>query len=691
MFPKWMRPNMKPAEKHFRCTVCQRAFTRIDHLKRHHLRHSGQKPYSCVFCNEAFARCDNLRDHYTDCVKRGDRKIPETGQRGRRRHACQSCMSMKLRCDGQSPCGSCQKRNLECNNEQPEPSKQPELDYSEPSVKSEVPGQPSDRGSIKFLLNAGYNSFTEGFRLPPRSDRPRGALFDSNQNELEESENSMFPYNMESGQTNYTPAMLDSDPTALQFYQDTFLDFFNGPFGDAHKIQGDPYSGVAYQAIGPPGQDPSLALSGENAMFEPERPFSAALIQSILARAWTLPLDAKAQEEISTSLNFLLTTARIRKFVALYFKYWHPSCKMIHRPSFDPETATLPLLASVVFMGAMYATDQGEAYVAKRVLDFAELFIFSCDVYSAENDIVNVFSGNRCFENESNDWVKFQNFQAGFLITIVQYWAGSKVSRSRAMENRFSEVVKVTRRLRLLKCRHTPRDRVLESLWIQTECRIRCVNIVISLDCAFFFYQNHPCRFTHTEMECDLPCYDSLFRSDHPFREPNFRYTRDLTISEAFQNLFEEEPGRDSPPHSPGINRMDLTVLDMWSLIHILYAFINTHMTLLGPRIRHRKPEQNGNYAASGTNPINSMPDDSVLKAIRTALSQWHNNWEALRSKLSGEEWASMGFYKNGYNFWLVSQLLMTKKDAVDVVMNMEVNCEDKLQKLKVLLRDEKE
>lgn len=310
-------------------------------------------------------------------------------------------------------------------------------------MKSEVSGQLSDRGSIKFLLNAGCDSFTEGFRLPPRSDRPRGALFDSNQNELEERQNNMFPYNMESGRSDYAPAMLDSDPTTLQFYQDTFLDFFNGPFGDAHKMQGDPYSGVAYQAIGPPIPEPSLALSEENAMFEPERPFATALIQSILARVWTLPLNTKAQEEISTSLNFLLTTARIQKFVALYFKNWHPSCTMIHAPSFDPETATLPLLASIVFMGAMYTTDQREAYVAKRVLDFAELFIFSCDVYSSENDIGTVFSGNQCFENESNDWVKFQNFQAGFLITVVQYWAGSKVSRSRAMENRFSEIVKV--------------------------------------------------------------------------------------------------------------------------------------------------------------------------------------------------------------------------------------------------------
>lgn len=48
-----------------------------------------------------------------------------------------------------------------------------------------------------------------------------------------------------------------------------------------------------------------------------------------------------------------------------------------------------------------------------------------------------------------------------------------------------------------------------------------------------------------------------------------------------------------------------------------------------------------------------------------------------------------MGFYKNGYNFWLVSQLLIAKKESVDVVMRMEVKCEDKLEKLNVLLMDE--
>lgn len=50
-----------------------------------------------------------------------------------------------------------------------------------------------------------------------------------------------------------------------------------------------------------------------------------------------------------------------------------------------------------------------------------------------------------------------------------------------------------------------------------------------------------------------------------------------------------------------------------------------------------------------------------------------------------------MGFYKNGYSLWLVSQLLITNEDAVDVLMEMEVNCEDKLKKLRILLPDEQD
>jgi hypothetical protein len=119
----------------------------------------------------------------------------------------------------------------------------------------------------------------------------------------------------------------------------------------------------------------------------------------------------------------------------------------------------------------------------------------------------------------------------------------------------------------------------------------------------------------------------------------------------------------------------------------VLFAFINTHMTLVGLLKRQdlviQAAQTEGGWGKS------MIPEDSILSSIRTALNRWRDYWVALRNQVSNDEWASMGFYKNGYNFWLVSQLLITKKDAVDVIMQMEVHCEDKLEKLKVLLQDE--
>lgn len=103
----------------------------------------------------------------------------------------------------------------------------------------------------------------------------------------------------------------------------------------------------------------------------------------------------------------------------------------------------------------------------------------------------------------------------------------------------------------------------------------RTMSIISLLDCAFSFYQNHPCRLSHTEMECEFPCDESIFSSPHPFSEPNFRFTREVTISEAFQSLFEEYPKQDtssSEPNTPVTSyeriRAGLRVFDMFIIIH---------------------------------------------------------------------------------------------------------------------------
>jgi hypothetical protein len=117
-------------------------------------------------------------------------------------------------------------------------------------------------------------------------------------------------------------------------------------------------------------------------------------------------------------------------------------------------------------------------------------------------------------------------------------------------------------------------------------------------------------------------------------------------------------------------------------------------MTLFIPYIRMRRskvPSESSSPSSHnrGANRHSVIPEDCIVAAIRLALARWRTLWMALRSQVPSHEWAAMGFFKNSYNFWLVAQLLITKKESVDVVMRMEVKCEDKLAKLKVLLHDE--
>lgn len=98
------------------------------------------------------------------------------------------------------------------------------------------------------------------------------------------------------------------------------------------------------------------------------------------------------------------------------------------------------------------------------------------------------------------------------------------------------------------------------------------MNIISLLDGAFSFYQNYPCRLTHIEMECDFPCHESVFASEHPFGDPKFQLAREYTISETFQALFEEYSTQDALSPASESPTPDLltsaSVFDMFILIH---------------------------------------------------------------------------------------------------------------------------
>ncbi|KAF9894095.1 hypothetical protein FE257_009068 [Aspergillus nanangensis] len=91
----------------------------------------------------------------------------------------------------------------------------------------------------------------------------------------------------------------------------------------------------------------------------------------------TLDWSASVQEACSS----FFTPLNIGRFLEYFWSLWYPNCPIVHRPSFDPETAHTSLVCVMIIIGACLSPHEEDASHARMWLDSVEELIFSNDLF----------------------------------------------------------------------------------------------------------------------------------------------------------------------------------------------------------------------------------------------------------------------------------------------------------------------
>lgn len=143
-------------------------------------------------------------------------------------------------------------------------------------------------------------------------------------------------------------------------------------------------------------------------------------------------LEVFQNQKLSQDLLYVLTPIRVIRSIAQYFEFWHPTCRIIHRPSFKANGVSKPLLLGMILLGTLYDPDELER---KRVSAIAEYLV------------AYIFSHYPPMESNAQGTVSSKDalhlVQSGFLVVVAQFWTGDPVSQRKAASERFNSVVKV--------------------------------------------------------------------------------------------------------------------------------------------------------------------------------------------------------------------------------------------------------
>jgi hypothetical protein len=224
--------------------------------------------------------------------------------------------------------------------------------------------------------------------------------------------------------------------------------------------------------------------------------------------------------------------AVLNRYLATYFNLFHHHLPFIHPSSFDPATASAPLLLAVLSIGALYTFEQEQAYM----------------LHVGSKVLVNQFLQNK--ENFSSRKCPLWTMQSTLLNMIFASWSGDPKGLEWACSIKSLLANMVAGNRYELKLRMESREggQPTHAEWIEDEgCRRTYYAVYIFFGLLTLTFNHTPAISFNEFDSLDLPSSESLWSveaSDEGSWRDSLTASNIITFQDAHHQLFQGETAR---------------------------------------------------------------------------------------------------------------------------------------------------
>ncbi|PYI03589.1 hypothetical protein BO78DRAFT_409772 [Aspergillus sclerotiicarbonarius CBS 121057] len=403
---------------------------------------------ACGFCGRAYLRSDVLRRHFQICKQKGSVPAPTPAKPGRRRTACNACVEARLFCDGESACETCLQKGLDCS-------------FTHMQEQSSGSGSPRKIPTIE-------SSQSDRIAGPAKMAIPFLLHYADTGNEPEPGSLRLL------AQCGTGDCAVNHDSHGVNMFAETWESLFNS-------------------FINPSTLSPSCGIQPS-----PTDRFGSELLESTSTRLLSLLTnsDRGPPDRVRPDLDRaeeLFTPRNIGNFLEALLD--NPfNAHFFHTASFNPNTASVNLLLTMVLLGATYITSHNASDLA-QYSEIAESLIFD------DPEFQTLVHGRN---SSPPDERRILEMLQAALFAIIR----------RLRVQRFPAVITIIRTLNLTDITNDliPYSSTWES-YLLREGLVRVMTGIHLFNYYCIMFYRHPTQLRITEMTFEIPQRDDLYHA----------------------------------------------------------------------------------------------------------------------------------------------------------------------------------